>query len=143
MIDAGRRLLVLAENHAGSAPWYELAYERLTQETPFSFKKPAQLTDADTLPATCREHRGTASAPLFLVNHWINTDPVPRPANAGIVNAYEPLLRRARECERIRHRRPEPARRRLLPPRRPVPRGRRPQRLGLVAQRQVGLLAGR
>ena len=50
-------------------------------------------------------NRGPAGAPLFLVNHWINTDPVPRPSNAAIVNAYEALLRRARACERIRERR--------------------------------------
>jgi hypothetical protein len=30
---------------------------------------------------------------------------VPRPANAVAVNAYEPLLRRARTCERLRGRR--------------------------------------
>ena len=28
---------MLAENHAGAAPWYQLAYERLTEETPFTF----------------------------------------------------------------------------------------------------------
>ena len=30
MIDADHRLVLLAENHAGAAPWYQLAYERLT-----------------------------------------------------------------------------------------------------------------
>ena len=34
---------MLAENKAGAAPWYQLAYERLTQETPFTFAGPAQL----------------------------------------------------------------------------------------------------
>ena len=46
MIERDQRLVLLAENQAGAAPWYQLAYERLTQETPFSFKRPAQLTDA-------------------------------------------------------------------------------------------------
>ena len=36
MIDSGRRLVLLAENHAGAAPWYQLAYERLIEETPFT-----------------------------------------------------------------------------------------------------------
>jgi hypothetical protein len=102
LIERGRRLLVLAENRAGAAPWYQLAYERLTQETPFSFGSTAELAEAVDLPATCRPNRGTSGAPLFLMNHWINTDPLPRPSNAAVVNAYEPLLRRARTCRRLR-----------------------------------------
>jgi hypothetical protein len=43
---------------------------------------------------------------MFLVNHWITTDPVPLPSNAAKVNAREPLLRRARECQRLRDRLP-------------------------------------
>ena len=31
MIESGRRLVLLAENQAGAAPWYQLAYERLTR----------------------------------------------------------------------------------------------------------------
>jgi len=42
-------------------------------------------------------------APLFLVNGWISTNPAPLPSNAAKVNAYEPLLRRLRECQRLRH----------------------------------------
>jgi hypothetical protein len=106
MIDRDRRLVLLAEHHAGAAPWYRPAYARLLQETPFSFGRPAELTDAAGLAATCRPNRGTPGAPLFLVNHWINTDPVPRPANASIVNAYGPLLRRAETCGELRGRRP-------------------------------------
>jgi hypothetical protein len=103
MIDAGTRLVVLAENQAGAAPWYRLAYAKLTQETPFSFPSPAALTTPATLAATCAPNRGPADAPLFLINHWVTTDPAPRPSNAAEVNAYAPLLARARECERIRH----------------------------------------
>ena len=102
LADSGRRLVVLAENRAGAAPWYQLAYERLTQETPFSFSATEQLTDPAALPASCRENRGRAGAPLFLMNHWINTDPAPLPSNAAVVNAREPLLARARECARLR-----------------------------------------
>jgi len=93
---------VLAENEAGAAPWYQLVYDRITQETPFSFGATAQLTDPAALAASCEPNRGPDGAPLLLVNHWITTDPAPRPSNAAAVNAWEPLLRRARECARIR-----------------------------------------
>jgi uncharacterized membrane protein HdeD (DUF308 family) len=103
MIEDGTRLVVMAENEAGAAPWYRLAYAKLLQETPFSFSSTRQLTDRAGLPATCADNRGPADAPLFLINHWITTDPAPRPSNAAVVNAYAPLLARAQECERIRH----------------------------------------
>jgi hypothetical protein len=103
MIEENQRLVVLAENRAGGAPWYQLAYKRLLEETPFAFGRASELTNAAGLAATCRANRGPAGAPLFLINHWITTDPVPRPSDAAKVNAYAPLLARARECERIRH----------------------------------------
>jgi hypothetical protein len=99
MIDDDRRLLILGENDAGAAPWYQLAYRRLLQETPFSFSRPAQLADT---AASCADNRGPAGAPLFLVNNWVTTDPTPRPSNAEQVNAYGTLLARARACRRLR-----------------------------------------
>jgi hypothetical protein len=102
MIDSNQRVLFLAENHAGAAPWYHPAYEAITQETPFAFRGPQPLLDPAGLAATCRENRGPAIAPLFLVNHWASTDPVPLPSHASQVNAYEPLMARLRECQRIR-----------------------------------------
>jgi len=102
MIDDNQRVVFLAENHAGAASWYQLAYESITEETPYTFSKVAQLTDEADLPASCEPNRGPEGAPLFLVNHWISTDPVPLPSNAAEVNAYAPLLARSRECERIR-----------------------------------------
>ena len=45
MIDSGQRVLFLAENRGGAAPWYHPAYEAILQETPFAFGRPAQLTD--------------------------------------------------------------------------------------------------
>jgi hypothetical protein len=106
MIDSNQRLVFLAEHHAGAAPWYHLAYKRATQETPFSFSRVEQLTDPANFAATCRKNRGPADAPLFLINHWITTDPVPLPSNAARVNAYDPLLARARKCQRDRGRFP-------------------------------------
>jgi hypothetical protein len=103
MIDTNQRVVFLAENHAGAAPWYHLAYQGITQETPYKFPKVARLTQAADLPASCQPNRGTADAPLFLVNHWISTDPVPLPSDAAKVNAFDPLLARMEECRRLRH----------------------------------------
>jgi hypothetical protein len=102
MIDSDRRLVFLAENHAGGAPWYRLAYGSITEETPFKFTKVAQLNDPNQLAASCKPNRGPERAPLFLVNHWISTDPIPLPSDAARVNAYDQLLARMRECQRIR-----------------------------------------
>jgi hypothetical protein len=103
MIDSDQRVLFMAENQAGAVPWYHSAYDAITQETPFTFNRPETLIGAAGLAATCRENRGPASAPLFFVNHWISTDPVPLPSHASQVNAFEPLIGRLRECQRIRH----------------------------------------
>ena len=40
MIDSGQRIVFLAENHAGGAPWYQPAYDAITMETPFGFSRP-------------------------------------------------------------------------------------------------------
>jgi hypothetical protein len=106
MIEENQRLVLLAEQRAGEAPWYRLAYRDLVQETPFKFGKAARLTRSSDLRRTCEPNRGPASAPLFLINHWVSTDPAPRPSDARKVNAYEPLLRRARQCGRQRDRLP-------------------------------------
>jgi hypothetical protein len=103
MVDRNQRIVFLAENHAGGASWYQPAYKKITEETPYQFSKVAQLTDPDKLPASCKPNRGPDEAPMFLINHWISTDPVPLPSNAREVNAYKPLLARAKECQRIRH----------------------------------------
>jgi hypothetical protein len=106
MIDSGQRLVVMAENDAGDVPWYHLAYDHGLQETPFRFRTAAALTQKSQLAASCRSNRGPASAPLFLLNHWVDTTPAPRASLAEIVNARDVLLGRARQCERIRHRLP-------------------------------------
>jgi hypothetical protein len=106
MIDADERVVFLAENHAGAAPWYHLAYKSITEETPYHFSNVGQLTNPDKLPKSCAPNRGPDEAPIFLVNHWITTDPVPLPSNSEKVNAYDALLARMRECQRIRHQLP-------------------------------------
>jgi hypothetical protein len=39
MVDTGRRVVFLAENEAGGAPWYHLAYDGITEESPYAFKR--------------------------------------------------------------------------------------------------------
>ncbi len=104
IIDTGGRALMLAENQAGGAeyPWYHPVYEELVQETPYSFKHPRELTNPDRLTASCEPNRGPADAAVFLVNHWIDTSPAPKPSNAAIVNARDALLDRVHHCERQR-----------------------------------------
>jgi len=99
MIDDDHRLVILAENHAGAAPWYQLAYRHLVQETPYTFRSAAQLADT---ARSCSDNRGPADAPLFLINNWVNSDPRPLPSNAQRVNAYDTLLARVRACEKRR-----------------------------------------
>ncbi|HWM07928.1 MAG TPA: hypothetical protein VNO82_01240 [Solirubrobacteraceae bacterium] len=102
MIDSGQQVVVYAERVGGAAPWYTAGYERAIQETPFTFKQAARLTQPAAWPASCAPNRGTDDAPLMLMNHWVNTDPTPRPSNAAIVNTPPVLTGRAGECERLR-----------------------------------------
>jgi hypothetical protein len=106
MIDSGQQVVVYAENHGGAAPWYTAGYAAALQETPFTFKRSVLLTTPSRWPATCVPNRGPDGAPLFLINHWVNTDPTPRPSDAAKVNRRDVLVGRARECAQIRDRHP-------------------------------------
>ncbi|MGN6869007.1 MAG: hypothetical protein ACTHMY_11465 [Solirubrobacteraceae bacterium] len=106
MIDSGHRLVVMAENDADDIAWYPLAYHEVLQETPFRFTNAAELTDSSQLAESCRPNRGPASAPLFLVNNWVDTSPAPRASIAAVVNERSALLRRTETCQSLRHRLP-------------------------------------
>jgi hypothetical protein len=93
MVELDQRVLIMAEHRAGAAPWYRRTYS-MFQETPFSFKRPGQMS--------CAPNRGSSDNSLFLVNHWIDTDPAPKPTNAKKVNARAFLLDRVRRCQRRR-----------------------------------------
>jgi hypothetical protein len=95
LIEADQRVVVLTENSPNdpAVPWIHNAFAVL-QETPFHFSNPSQFS--------CADHRGAATNPLFLLNHWIDTTPAPRPSNAAKVNAYDALLGRARQCQKER-----------------------------------------
>jgi hypothetical protein len=102
MIDSGQQVVVYAERVGGAAPWYTAGYEHAMQETPFRFKRAELLTQPTNWQASCAENRGTDDAPLFLMNHWINTDPTPRPSLSEIVNTRDVLVGRGRTCADFR-----------------------------------------
>jgi hypothetical protein len=94
MVESGGRVLVLGENDTGGLPWYHLSWEGLISETPYTFHTPEDFS--------CTANRGTPRGGLFLINHWIETTPAPRPSNATIVNQREVIVKRARQCQRER-----------------------------------------
>jgi hypothetical protein len=92
MIAEDARVLVMAENDAGDVPWYVQGFD-VTQETPYRFTKPSELS--------CAPNRGGTDKPLFQLNHWIEKSQ-PTVADARTLNAHDFLLDRARQCERER-----------------------------------------
>jgi hypothetical protein len=92
LIDSDQRVIVLLESGHAGAPYLLPGFNGVVFETKYSFRTPADFN--------CLPNRGTTG--LFLLNHWIETTPTPRPSNAAIVNAYDVLLRRARQCQRER-----------------------------------------
>ena len=97
MIDTRQRVLVLTESGRPGVAWIHPAFE-VMQETPYHFERPSELS--------CAPNRGGTAGSLFLMNNWIDTTPAPRPSNAAIVNAYDALVARAKECQAERGRRP-------------------------------------
>ncbi len=102
MIESGGRVLLVSEHMSGGESWYRPLNSTI-QETPFEFP-PADAASPKLM--TCKGGRGDRSTTLFLINHWIGTDPTPKPSNALKINARDFLLDRARRCERQRGRFP-------------------------------------
>jgi hypothetical protein len=90
LVDAGRNVVIFAENAGpGSPNWYQSAYEWF-QETPYAW------TSVDEM--SCAPNRGKAGNPFMLVNHWVGYSP-PDPGKAGsIVNTEEQLEARIERC---------------------------------------------
>ena len=97
LIDTRQRVVVLTESGRPGVPWIHPAFE-VMQETPYKFRTPAEMS--------CAPNRGGTGGTLFQINNWIETAPAPRPSNAAIVNAYDALLARARQCQAERGVRP-------------------------------------
>jgi hypothetical protein len=101
MIDAGKTALIMHESPGGEGPaWYQPAYE-ITQETPYAFPSLAVIRSE----ASCVPNRGPKTAPLFLLNHWLDKQPV-QVGQSQQTNTRDVLLGRARLCQKVRGRLP-------------------------------------
>ena len=89
LIASGQRVLVWIESGKPGVPWLR-PVQQTWQETPYTFHIPGDFS--------CLPNRGGTAGSLFLLNHWIETTPAPRPSNAAVVNAYDVLYGRARKC---------------------------------------------
>ena len=96
MIDDNARVVIFAENSTElDTPAYYRQFYRYGMETPFDHEAPTQEQ------MSCDQSRGGNGKALFLFNHWITRATGSR-TDAGIVNAKEFILERARRCERQR-----------------------------------------
>ena len=101
MIDRGTTALIMHESSGGAGPpWYQDAYA-IMQETPYAFASVSALQS----DASCVPKRGPDDAPLFLLNHWLDKQPV-QVSQAQASNTREVLLDRARLCQKERGRLP-------------------------------------
>ena len=94
LIGAGTPLVVFLESGTPGVPWLYPAFDGAIMETPYTFHEPQEFS--------CKANRGGSNALLFQINHWIESTPAPKPSNAEIVNAYDFLLKRARQCMKQR-----------------------------------------
>ena len=85
MVETDERVVVMTENLREGIAWCHPAFD-VMQETPYTFHDPTQFSN--------KANRGGPGGTLFLMNHWIETTPSPKPTNARIVNAREFLLKR-------------------------------------------------
>jgi hypothetical protein len=101
MIRRRGQVVMLAEHHSGSVPWYHEAYNGILQETAYTWPTPELITSPANWPASCAANRGGTTGSLFLMNHW--SPPVaPSPATSAIVNATDTLVGRATTCRTLR-----------------------------------------
>jgi hypothetical protein len=97
LIDRDERVIVLAENRAGGAPWIH-HQPGVVQETPFLFRS----VEALEAPTNCDPNRGGTAGSLLLINHWVDTPPAPRVTIARRVNAHDFLEPRVARCREQR-----------------------------------------
>jgi hypothetical protein len=95
MIDSGTRLVVSLENGDGG-PTLPNAFAGLVEETPFDFRRAADLRAS----SSCDPNRGEPGSPVFQFNHWVTPA---RRTGSGRVNG-ELLRTRAARCTEARGR---------------------------------------
>jgi len=93
LIQSGQRAIVFIESGTAGVPWLRSTIGNI-QETPYHFIDPSEFS--------CVPGRGGTEGSLFQINHWIQTTPAPKPANATVVNAMDVLLPRVRRCAKER-----------------------------------------
>lgn len=93
MIESNQRVLVMAEDEGPPPEWYLHAWDN-TEETPYAF---SEVADFDDESYSCQPNRGKVDKPFFLLNHWV-TRASPSRVDAAIINDYDYLLDRARQC---------------------------------------------
>jgi len=93
MIESNQRVLVMAEDESPPPEWYLHAWD-YTEETPYSF---SDVADFDDETYSCQPNRGEVDKSFFLLNHWV-TRASPSRVDAAIINDYDYLLDRARQC---------------------------------------------
>jgi hypothetical protein len=95
MIESKKNVLILAENDGGSVKhWYHDAYDRLLQDTPYKFGSVEELAE----PGACSLGRGQRSAPLLMINHWLDTGGFAPKNLADDANDFEVLLDQTERC---------------------------------------------
>jgi hypothetical protein len=95
LVGSGRRVVIGLEN-GDLGPRIPNVYDDgLMQETPYDYTSVADLAD----PGSCSEHRGSADAPLFLLNHWVTP---PSEEAATEANSKDFLLGRTERCAQAR-----------------------------------------
>lgn len=105
MIRGNQQVVVLAEHVAGAQPWYHLAYKGIVQETPYSWRRPSEITSPRKWRASCKPNRGGIKGSLFLMNHW-SPPFAPTATTSRTVNAKKVVVGRAKACRKRRGRLP-------------------------------------
>ena len=93
MVESDQRVLVMTENLRDGIAWCHPAFDVL-QETPYTFHAPTEFSNAP--------NRGSPKGTLFLMNHWIESTPMPKPSNALVVNTRDVLRERIRKFRKER-----------------------------------------
>lgn len=98
LIGSGTQLVVMAERHGGGEPAWLRDQFSIVKETPYTFKTVEALTEK----RACEPNRGKESGSIFLINHWVDTSPAPKPTNARRANTTEMLRERVERCREAR-----------------------------------------
>ena len=95
MVDSDQRLVLGLENGDLGPEIPNVYGAGLVQDVPYDYDS----VEALTAPGSCRLLRGSPTAPLLLLNHWIS--PASERASA-LANADDVLGRRVHRCARVR-----------------------------------------